>query len=65
MTAWSLTPWLAFASGHSRDRPPAADKPIAADEHINWDIWGNSRHDDGPLWRTFLTEQARPGQRAG
>ena len=24
---------------------------------MNWQIWGHVRHDDGPLWRTFLTEQ--------
>ncbi len=55
VTAWSLTPWLARIRlrGIARRR----GQPIAADEHINWDIWGNSRHDHGPLWRSFLTEQ--------
>lgn len=55
LAAWSLTPWLARAKltriAQRRGRP------IASDEHVNWDIWGNSRHDHGPLWRSFLTEQ--------
>jgi pimeloyl-ACP methyl ester carboxylesterase len=55
LAAWSLTPWLARArlTRIARRR----GRPIAADEHVNWDIWGNSRHDHGPLWRSFLTEQ--------
>jgi pimeloyl-ACP methyl ester carboxylesterase len=55
LAAWSLTPWLARArlTGIARRR----GRPIASDEHVNWDIWGNSRHDHGPLWRSFLTEQ--------
>lgn len=55
VTAWLLTPWLARArlAGIARRRR----LPIAPDEHVNWQIWGNVRHDDGPLWRTFLTEQ--------
>lgn len=55
VAAWWLTPWLARArlAGIARRRR----LPIAADEHVNWQIWGNARHDHGPLWRTFLTEQ--------
>jgi pimeloyl-ACP methyl ester carboxylesterase len=55
LTAWSLTPWLARAAlaGISR----RLGRPIASNEHVNWDIWGHSRHDHGPLWRSFLTEQ--------
>jgi pimeloyl-ACP methyl ester carboxylesterase len=55
LAAWWLTPWLARAAlaGISR----RLGRPVAADEHVNWDIWGHSRHDHGPLWRSFLTEQ--------
>jgi pimeloyl-ACP methyl ester carboxylesterase len=55
VTAWWLTPWAARArlARVARRRR----RPIAPDEHVNWDIWGNSRRDHGPLWRTFLTEQ--------
>jgi pimeloyl-ACP methyl ester carboxylesterase len=55
LTAWWLTPWLARArlAGIARRR----QQRIAADEHVNWQIWGNAHHDHGPLWRTFLTEQ--------
>jgi pimeloyl-ACP methyl ester carboxylesterase len=55
VTAWSLTPWMARArlARIARRRR----RPIAAHEHVNWHIWGSSRHDHGPLWRTFLTEQ--------
>ncbi len=55
VTAFGLTPWLARArlaaiAGLRR-------RPIAADEHVNWHIWGHAHHDHGPLWRSFLTEQ--------
>jgi pimeloyl-ACP methyl ester carboxylesterase len=55
VTAWSLTPWLARAwlGAISRLRR----RPIAADEHVNWHIWGYAHHDHGPVWRSFLTEQ--------
>jgi pimeloyl-ACP methyl ester carboxylesterase len=55
LTAWWLTPWLARArlAGITRRRR----QPIAANEHVNWQIWGNSQHQHGPMWRTFLTEQ--------
>jgi pimeloyl-ACP methyl ester carboxylesterase len=55
VTAWSLTPWLARAwlGAISRLRR----RPIAADEHVNWHIWGHAHHDHGPVWRSFLTEQ--------
>jgi 3-oxoadipate enol-lactonase len=54
-TAWQLTPWLARArlAGIARLRR----RPIAADEHVNWHIWGHAHRDHGPLWRSFLTEQ--------
>ena len=55
VTAWQLTPWLARArlAAIARRRR----RPIAADEHVNWPIWGHAPHDHGPLWRSFLTEQ--------
>jgi 3-oxoadipate enol-lactonase len=54
-TAWQLTPWLARArlAGIAWLRR----RPIAADEHVNWHIWGHAHRDHGPLWRSFLTEQ--------
>jgi pimeloyl-ACP methyl ester carboxylesterase len=55
VAAWWLTPWLARArlTGIARRRR----LPIAPDEHVNWQIWGNTQHENGPVWRTFLTEQ--------
>jgi pimeloyl-ACP methyl ester carboxylesterase len=64
VAAWWLTPWLARA----RLAAIAAlrRRPVAADEHVNWHIWGHARHDRGPLWRSFLTEQrALVGELAG
>ena len=55
LAAWWLTPWLARArlAGITRRQR----RPMAAHEHVNWQIWGNAQHDHGPMWRTFLTEQ--------
>lgn len=53
--AWWLTPWMARARLAAIAR--LRRRPIAADEYVNWHIWGNAHHDHGPLWRTFLTEQ--------
>jgi pimeloyl-ACP methyl ester carboxylesterase len=55
LAAWWLTPWLARArlARIARRRR----RPIAANEHVNWHIWGEAHHDHGPLWRTFLIEQ--------
>ena len=55
LAAWWLTPWVARArlARIARRRR----RPIAADEHVNWHIWGTAYHDHGPLWRTFVTEQ--------
>jgi pimeloyl-ACP methyl ester carboxylesterase len=49
LAAWWLTPWLARArlAGIAWRRR----LPIAADEHVNWQIWGNAHHENGPLWR--------------
>jgi pimeloyl-ACP methyl ester carboxylesterase len=46
---------LGFDFAPSSGDPPVAG--VAADEHVNWHIWGHARHDHGPLWRSFLTEQ--------
>jgi pimeloyl-ACP methyl ester carboxylesterase len=55
VTAWWLTPWLARVrlAAIARRR----QRRIAADEHVNWQIWGGAHHEHGPLWRTFLIEQ--------
>ena len=46
--AWKLTPWFARARmRHMSTR----------DLHPNWQVWGNTRWHNGPLWRTFLSEQ--------
>ena len=55
VTAWWLTPWLARARLAAIAR--LRRRPITADEHVNWHIWGHAHHDHGPLWRSFLTEQ--------
>jgi len=55
VAAWWLTPWLARARLAAMAR--LRGRPIAADEHVNWHIWGHAHHDHGPLWRSFLTEQ--------
>jgi pimeloyl-ACP methyl ester carboxylesterase len=55
VTAWWLTPWLARARLAAIAR--LRGRPIAADEHVNWHIWGHAHHDHGPVWRSFLTEQ--------
>jgi pimeloyl-ACP methyl ester carboxylesterase len=55
VTAWWLTPWLARA--RLAAIAGLRGRPIAADEHVNWHIWGHAHHDHGPVWRSFLTEQ--------
>jgi pimeloyl-ACP methyl ester carboxylesterase len=55
VAAWWLTPWLARARLAAIAR--LRRRPIVADEHVNWHIWGHAHHDHGPLWRSFLTEQ--------
>ena len=53
--AWRLTPRLARA-GLSAARL-LRRRPLAPDQAVNWQIWGNAHHDHGPLWRSFLIEQ--------
>lgn len=53
--AWRLTPRLARAAlGAVR---LLRRRPLAPDQAVNWQIWGNSHYDHGPVWRSFLTEQ--------
>jgi pimeloyl-ACP methyl ester carboxylesterase len=55
VVAWRLTPRLARAvlGGARRLRR----RPLGPDQAVNWQVWGNSHHDHGPLWRSFLIEQ--------
>jgi pimeloyl-ACP methyl ester carboxylesterase len=55
LVAWRLTPWLARArlAGIARRQ----GRPLASDEHVNWQVWGHAGSGQHPLWRTFLTEQ--------
>ncbi|HEY2043068.1 MAG TPA: alpha/beta hydrolase [Jatrophihabitans sp.] len=55
VTAWWLTPWFARKRLARIER--IRDRPLAADEHVNWEAWGNARHEQGAMWRTFLAEQ--------
>ena len=55
LVAWRLTPWMARArlAGIARRR----GRPLRADEHVNWQVWGYAGYGHLPLWSTFLTEQ--------
>jgi pimeloyl-ACP methyl ester carboxylesterase/uncharacterized membrane protein YbhN (UPF0104 family) len=55
LVAWRLTPWIARArlAGIARRQ----GRPLASDEHVNWQVWGHAGSGQHPLWRTFLTEQ--------
>ena len=55
VVAWQLTPW--FARARLARIARLRGRPLAPDEHVNWHIWGNAQRQNGPLWRTFLTEQ--------
>lgn len=55
VTAWRLTPWLARAVLAAVTR--LRRRPLAADEYVNWYLWGNARAEHRPLWRSFLIEQ--------
>lgn len=55
ITAFTLTPWAARAGLSALAR--LRRRPLAPGDHVNWQIWGYARHDHGPLWRSFLTEQ--------
>jgi pimeloyl-ACP methyl ester carboxylesterase len=56
VVAWSLTPWIARARLARVER--LRDRRLSPDEHVNWHVWGQARHDQGPpVWRSFLVEQ--------
>ncbi len=55
LVAWRLTPWLARA--RLAGIAWRSGRPLAPDEHVNWQVWGHVGRGDRPLWRTFLTEQ--------
>jgi len=55
LVAWRLTPRLARAV--LRAARWLRRRPLGPDQAVNWQTWGNSHHDHGPLWRSFLTEQ--------
>ncbi len=51
LTAWRLTPWLARSGLAAVAR--LRRRPLAGDEHVSWQVWGNAHRDHGPLWRSF------------
>lgn len=55
LTAWWLTPW--FARRRVARIQRTLQRPLEPHEHVNWEAWGNARHEHGAMWRTFLTEQ--------
>lgn len=55
VAAWWLTPWFARQRLALVER--ARRRPLKPDEYLNWEAWGNARHEHGAMWRTFLTEQ--------
>jgi pimeloyl-ACP methyl ester carboxylesterase len=55
IAAWWLTPW--FARRRLARIVRLRGRPLEPGEHVNWEVWGNARHEYGAMWRTFLTEQ--------
>ena len=55
LMAWRLTPWFARAVLTTAGR--VRRRPLGPDDAVNWQVWANSRHDHGPVWRSFLAEQ--------
>ncbi|MDT4932716.1 MAG: hypothetical protein QOK11_608 [Pseudonocardiales bacterium] len=55
IAAWWLTPWFARRRVARIER--RRHRPLDPHEHVNWEIWGNARHQHGAMWRTFLAEQ--------
>jgi pimeloyl-ACP methyl ester carboxylesterase len=53
--AWKLTPW--FARVRLRRIARRLGSELAVRRYVNWYVWGYTRWDHGPLWRTFLAEQ--------
>jgi pimeloyl-ACP methyl ester carboxylesterase len=55
LAAWWLTPWFARQRLARLER--IRGRSLEPHEHLNWEAWGNARHQHGAMWRTFLTEQ--------
>ncbi|MCU1455790.1 MAG: alpha/beta hydrolase fold protein [Acidimicrobiales bacterium] len=55
LAAWWLTP--AFARARLARVVRLRDRPLDHDEQVNWQVWGEARHQHGAMWRTFLAEQ--------
>src|SRR5260370_1039013 len=55
VVAWRLTPGIARARLARIGRRRGS--PLRPDEHANWQVWGYTGRQHGPLWRTFLAEQ--------
>jgi pimeloyl-ACP methyl ester carboxylesterase len=55
IAAWWLTPWFARQRLARIER--VRGRPLETHEYLNWEAWGNARHEHGAMWRTFLTEQ--------
>ena len=53
--AWKLTPW--FARFRLRLIARRLGSELAVRRYVNWFVWGYTRWQYGPLWRTFLAEQ--------
>jgi pimeloyl-ACP methyl ester carboxylesterase len=53
--AWKLTPW--FARFRLRRIASRLGSELAVRRYVNWYVWGYTRWEHGPLWRTFLAEQ--------
>ncbi|MGI9004623.1 MAG: alpha/beta fold hydrolase [Streptosporangiaceae bacterium] len=52
---WQLTPWFARAMMRLFAIRPGREAAIR--RHVNTYVWGCTGWRNGPLWRTFLTEQ--------
>ena len=63
LVALKLTPWLARAMLRRPIRRLGAD--AAARRYVSTYVWGFTRWDHGPLWRTFLAEQRALVREAG
>ena len=52
---WQVTPWFARAVMRLLARRQGLEATIR--RHVNIYVWGCANWQNGPLWRTFLTEQ--------
>ena len=55
LMAWRLTPW--FARGVLAAARRVRGRPLGPDQAVNWQVWANSQHEHGRVWRSFLAEQ--------